>query len=271
MKKQLFMSLVFLVGMLLAVQTTFAQASDKTKRQMSINAKGEVLDRGTKLGYISKEDIVFNNQGKKLGFIKNGRVFDADGNSLGKAKKGGQYYNENGQFVLYVEGNDEKCKILDPKGHTIGYVHKNYKLHACATHCFFKESNLAQDMDAILDGYMNLSKALADDNGGHVKEAAKALLNEETALNETLMKKSLEALAESSDLQGQRMHFATLSKQLYTIFKEIDLKGKIIYWDYCPMALEGKGANWLSLNEKILNPYMGQMMPSCGSIKEILK
>jgi hypothetical protein len=62
-----------------------------------------------------------------------------------------------------------------------------------------------------------------------------------------------------------------LSKQLYTIFKEIDLKGKIIYWDYCPMALEGKGANWLSLNEKILNPYMGQMMPSCGSIKEILK
>ncbi len=271
MKKHLIMSLVFLTGMLLSIQTTSAQASDKTKRQMYINGKGEVSDRGINLGYISKEDIVYNNQGKKLGFIKNGKVYDAEGNPMGKAKKGGQYYNESGQFVLYVKGNDEKCKILDAKGHSLGYIHKNYKLHACAVHCFFKEKSIEEDTDAILEGYMNIENALADDNSEYAQKAATKLLNETTALNESYMKKTLEELSKASDLPEQRKHFATLSKQLYTIFNETDLEGKTIYWNHCPMAMDGKGANWLSLTEKISNPYMGQMMPSCGSVMEILK
>ena len=271
MKKHIIMSLVFLAGVLLASQSVSAQASDKTKRQLYINAKGEVSDRGIKLGYISKEDIVYNNQGKKLGFIKNGKVYDAEGNSMGKAKKGGKYYNDSGEFVLYVDGNSEKCKILDPKGHSLGYVHKNYKLHACAAHCFFKEKKIGEDTDAILAGYMNIGNALTEDNNGSAREEAINLLNDATALNKTHMKKTLEQLSKATDLDGQRKHFATLSKELYTIYKEIDLDGETLYWNHCPMAMEGKGANWLSLTEKINNPYMGQMMPGCGSVKETLK
>jgi hypothetical protein len=37
------------------------------------------------------------------------------------------------------------------------------------------------------------------------------------------------------------------------------------------MAMEGKGANWLSLSENISNPYMGETMPGCGLVKETLK
>jgi hypothetical protein len=271
MKKYLIMGLVFLIGIQLAAQSTSVQTGDKTKRQLLINAKGEVLDRGIKLGHISKEDIVYNNRGKKLGFIKNGKVYDAEGNSLGKAKKGGKYYNDSGEFVLYVEGDGEKCKILDPKGHSLGYVHKNYKLHACAAHCFFKEEKIAGDTDAILAGYMNIENALIEDNGGSAREEAIKLLNHATALNETHMKKTLEELSKAVGLNEQRKHFATLSKELYTIYKEIGLDGKTLYWNHCPMAMEGKGAYWLSLSEKINNPYMGQMMPDCGSIKETLK
>jgi hypothetical protein len=271
MKKYFIMGLVFLTGILLSSQSISAQASDKTKRQMYINAKGEVLDRGIKLGYISKEDIVYNNKGKKLGFIKNGKVYDAEGNSLGKAKKGGQYYNDSGEFVLYVEGNEEKCKILDIKGHSLGYIHKNYKLHACATHCFFKEKKLGEDTDAILGGYMSIKSALADDDSESAHKAVTKLLNEATALNETHVKKTLEALTKANDINEQRKHFTTLSKELYTILKETDLEGKILYWNHCPMAMGGKGANWLSLSEKINNPYMGQTMPKCGSVKETLK
>ena len=43
-----------------------------------------------------------------------------------------------------------------------------------------------------------------------------------------------------------------------------------IYWNNCPMALNGQGANWLSMNEKIRNPYMGQKMPGCGSVQETI-
>ncbi|MEQ9217961.1 MAG: DUF3659 domain-containing protein [Cyclobacteriaceae bacterium] len=145
MKRKMIYSMLFLVGMLLVAQGSFAQASNKNERQLHINKSGEVLDNmGTKLGYISKEDIVFNNEGKKLGFIERGFVYDADGNKLGKAKKGGRYYNNEGIMVLDTKTIGDKCEILDPEGHKRGTVHKNYKMHACVTHCFFLEKQQEQ-------------------------------------------------------------------------------------------------------------------------------
>lgn len=65
---------------------------------------------------------------------------DANGRILGRAKKNGSYYNLAGENVLSVKDpQHEKCAILDPMGHNMGTVHQNYKLHACAAHCFFLE------------------------------------------------------------------------------------------------------------------------------------
>lgn len=144
MKRHFIMSMAFLVGVLLTASISFAQQKSDYKARnyklRSINAQGEVLDEyGTKLGYISKEDIVYNSEGKKLGFIENGKVYDAEGKPLGKAKKNGSYYNNQGENVVTVKGNAEICEILDPEGHKMGTVHKNYKLHSCAVHCFFLE------------------------------------------------------------------------------------------------------------------------------------
>jgi len=119
-----------------------AQTKQDSTRKIVINAKGGVYDHGgTKLGYIDKDNIVRNNKGQKLYFIdKDGNVIGADGKKLGKAKKNGDYYSNDGQTVLQVKNVDaEKCEILDPKGHNQGYVHKNYKLHACAAHCYWLE------------------------------------------------------------------------------------------------------------------------------------
>lgn len=148
MKNNIVFSIVFLTGMLLASHGLFAQAGNKHKRQLHINAMGEVSDdQGTKLGYISKEEIVFNNEGKKLGFFENGKVYDADGKPLGKAKKNGAYHNNKGENRVTVKGDGEICEILDPKGHKMGTVHRNYKLHACATHCFFMEKEASKTKD----------------------------------------------------------------------------------------------------------------------------
>jgi hypothetical protein len=120
----------------------FAQkATDSTKNTfISIDGKGGIHNHGgTKLGYITKDNIVKNNEGQTLYFIdKSGNVIDAKGHKLGMAKKNGDYINNDGETVLQVKNVDEeKCAILDPAGHSWGYAHKNYKLHACAAHCFF--------------------------------------------------------------------------------------------------------------------------------------
>ena len=122
--------------------SAWGQTKKDTNKTIVINAKGGMYDHGgTKLGYIDKANIVRNNQGQKLYFIdKDGNVISADGTKLGKAKKNGDYYNNDGQVVLQLKNADaERCEILDPKGHSQGYVHRNYKLHACAAHCYWLE------------------------------------------------------------------------------------------------------------------------------------
>ena len=40
---------------------------------------------------------------------------------------------------------------------------------------------------------------------------------------------------------------------------------------YCPMAMDNEGADWLSTEEQIRNPYFGDKMMKCGSVKRELK
>src|SRR5437588_5972949 len=121
--------------------SAWGQTKKDTDKTIVINAKGGMYDHGgTKLGYIDKNNIVRNNQGQKLYFIdKDGNVISADGTKLGKAKKNGDYYNNDGQVLQVKNVDADRCEILDPKGHSQGYLHKNYKLHACATHCYWLE------------------------------------------------------------------------------------------------------------------------------------
>jgi hypothetical protein len=131
--------LVFILTMITAV-TVNAQTSQDTTFKIFVNAKGGIHNHGgTPLGYIDKDNIIRNNKGQKLYFIDgNGNVIDANGKKL--AKKNGSYYNINGENILNTKDLDkEKCAILDPKGHNFGTAHMNYKLHACAAHCYFLE------------------------------------------------------------------------------------------------------------------------------------
>lgn len=134
---------LFILTMTTAVTVSaWGQTKKDTTFKISITDKGWIRDYGgTKLGYIDKDNIVRNNKGQKLYFIDgSGNVIDANGKKLGMAKKNGAYYNINGQNILNTKDIDkEKCAILDPKGHNFGTAHMNYKLHACAAHCYFLE------------------------------------------------------------------------------------------------------------------------------------
>lgn len=142
-KKGLLLTMFLMVISLNANAQTKSNSTQNEK--IYINKKGEIYDHGwNKLGFITKEDIVKNNEGKTIYFIDvNGNVIDSKGNKLGRAKKNGSYYNIKGENVLNVgKTQEEKCEILDPKGHNMGSVHENYKLHACAAHCLLLEQKM---------------------------------------------------------------------------------------------------------------------------------
>ena len=84
------------------------------------------------------------------------------------------------------------------------------------------------------------------------------------------LKLDAQHVSDTQDVQHQRDHFMTLSKDMYELMKVSKLETPTFY-QFCPMANGGKGANWLSKDSAVKNPYYGAKMLSCGKTVETLK
>jgi len=82
---------------------------------------------------------------------------------------------------------------------------------------------------------------------------------------------SLKEIQDGGDIEVQRKAFSNLSDNLYKSIKAFGIGGKTAFYDYCPMAFNNEGAYWLSEQEQIRNPYFGDKMLTCGTVKEKLK
>ena len=80
---------------------------------------------------------------------------------------------------------------------------------------------------------------------------------------------SASSISEISDIEEQRSHFKHLSAHLSKGVKLFGVNQKV-YEQFCPMADNNKGAYWLSLQEKIKNPYYGGKMLTCGDNKTVI-
>jgi Cu(I)/Ag(I) efflux system membrane fusion protein len=63
-----------------------------------------------------------------------------------------------------------------------------------------------------------------------------------------------------------------LSKTTIALHESIGHAGKQAYHlTHCPRAHDGDGAFWLQTADVVWNPYLGEPMQRCGSIKETLE
>ena len=74
-------------------------------------------------------------------------------------------------------------------------------------------------------------------------------------------------ISETTVIDHQREHFASLSKNMYSLLSGLKLNSTTVYQQYCPM----KKAAWLSESEDIRNPYYGDDMLECGKVTATLK
>ena len=84
------------------------------------------------------------------------------------------------------------------------------------------------------------------------------------------LKTDAQHIKENKDTEHQREHFISLSKNMYELIKTAK-PAETVYYQFCPMANDGKGANWLSKESVIKNPYYGSQMLSCGKVVETIK
>jgi len=62
-------------------------------------------------------------------------------------------------------------------------------------------------------------------------------------------------IADIKDAPKQRAYFMNLSKNMYALMKVSKTKTPT-YYQFCPMANDGKGANWLSKDTAVKKPLL---------------
>lgn len=141
-------------------------------------------------------------------------------------------------------------------------------------------------LQPLYGNYLSWKEALANDD---FKEAQKNATNFKSAFEKVDMglfndeahmvwmdfqgrlAKSLEHIQHFSDIEQLRKAFQSVSATMIELTSTFTPLGKTIYVQHCPMADNNKGADWLSADKKIRNPYFGSSMLTCGEVTKEIK
>jgi Cu(I)/Ag(I) efflux system membrane fusion protein len=133
-----------------------------------------------------------------------------------------------------------------------------------------KDALVASDTAKASAAANNLVKAsdelkvneIQGDTSGMIKETAKSY----TANISTTAK----VLTDSKTLDDKRKQFEMIADAIWSLTRTVKYSGQKVYWQYCPMAFNDKGAYWMSSDTIILNPYFGNEMLHCGTVEDSL-
>ena len=121
----------------------------------------------------------------------------------------------------------------------------------------------------IWHNYLEIKIALTNADADQVQDVSQSMVasfSEERAE----LKAIAQQLSETDELEKQRELFAAFTEKAGPMFEDA-LSGGTIYKKFCPMAFDNKGAYWYADIEEINNPYFGDKMPNCGSVKKTIK
>jgi hypothetical protein len=181
-------------------------------------------------------------------------------------------------------GHDMQSMAKDTAQHVIDSEDKEVKTVAVLYSNL--DVKVATSIKEIVDHYLHVKNALANDNateaaiGSKAMEAVlgkidKSILTAEQKLAydkmEGGLKETSSSIAKGGDnIKQQRVQFVMMSEAIYGLVKDFGA-GRPIYHDHCPMARDNQGAMWISEIREVKNPYFGSAMPACGTVEEVIK
>ena len=142
------------------------------------------------------------------------------------------------------------------------------------------------ELKPVFDNYFKLKNALTKDDLGNAKSTASTMLASVEKVNmsefkgdahmewmkyETKIKAVLGKIKSQKDLAEIRKSFLLISEEMLGMAENFKPLSSKIYVQHCPMADSNRGADWLSLEEKIVNPYFGEAMLNCGEVTKTIQ
>ena len=143
-----------------------------------------------------------------------------------------------------------------------------------------------EQLRGVFNDYINLKDALVNEDSKNASNTATNLLNNLSKSDMRLLsdnkahnhwmsiekeiKLSASFISKASDIKEQRDHFKHLTSHLISAVQLFGVNEKV-YVEFCPMADNNKGAYWMSKKEKVINPYFGEAMLTCGEVKQVIE
>ena len=274
---------IFKPGMFVTSKVQLSKNTE-TSSQISVPATAVLWTGNRSLVYVktNPNEPVFEMREVTLG-NKNGDMY-----SIVEGLKDGEEVVSNGTFTVDAAAQLQGKKSMMNTEGTSADGHEGHSDIDTINHLAQMErlevpTKFQNQLKAVFDNYMQIEKALVNDNSELPKKAAgdllksianvdMKLLKEEPAhshwmLLEKELKNSATEISKTSDIKTQRDHFIHLSAHLINAVKTFGINQKV-YVDYCPMVNNDAGAFWLSTEEEILNPYFGASMLRCGEISD---
>ena len=140
-------------------------------------------------------------------------------------------------------------------------------------------------LQTVFNNYIQLKDAFVDEDSNSAMLESKNLLANLTKVDMKLvtdkvshsnwmsMEKEIRTAATSilntSNITDQRNYFKRLSAALMDAIQVFGVN-ETVFVEFCPMADSNKGAYWLSKEEKVINPYFGKRMLTCGEVKQVI-
>ena len=169
-----------------------------------------------------------------------------------------------------------KKSMMNQDGETMTMDHEGHSKMGGTMKMQFSEE-VQDKFGGLLGVYLDLKDALVASNSEQTQAMAQkgariALdisgmqMDDMGRSHMSQLAEQLAEMASKSTLEDQRGIFIQLSQNMIQIGQQMQGLETKIYVQHCPMANNDKGANWLSLEQEIRNPYYGDAMLTCGSV-----
>lgn len=263
--------------------------NDKNSLKPGMFVRGEMMSKNTSQSavFVPKTAVLWTGK-RSLVYVKipNESVFEMRSVELGKAA--GKFYEVfsgldigeeivvNGTFTV-----DAAAQLLGKKS----MMTNSIEVPKVIVERIIVDKKFQNQLQKVVDSYLELKNEFVFSK---VEKTKEIISNLYVSLNKVDMKLLKDPVAHkvwmnylkeiklntqimnsSNDIEKQRVAFIQLSSIMINSVKSFGINKKI-YNQFCPMANNNKGANWLSFQEDIKNPYFGDAMLTCGNVEETI-
>lgn len=147
----------------------------------------------------------------------------------------------------------------------------------------------SKSFQPILEAYFHLNQGLVEGDTSSANSGARSLLaalgqvrldllkGDSTGTLAGLAKTYLEEIRKQADefllqnkLAAKRRVFSEMTDNVWDVVRTVRYPEQKLFYTHCPMAFNDSGANWVSAQREIRNPYFGKQMLECGKVMDSL-